>query len=67
MKLADVTPALLGKWRDQRLTKVLGSSVNRDLSHVFATAVKEWKWIAKSPTTDVRRPKNPPPRERLYT
>lgn len=44
--------------------------MNRDLnllSHVFATAVKEWKWIAKSPTTDVRRPKDPPPRERLYS
>jgi integrase len=70
MKLADITPAVLGAWRDQRLKKVLGSSVNRDLnllSHVFATAAKEWKWIAKSPTTDVRRPKDPPPRERLYT
>lgn len=70
MKLADITPAVLGTWRDERLKKVLGSSVNRDLnllSHVFATAAKEWKWIAKSPTTDVRRPKDPPPRERLYT
>lgn len=70
MKLADVTPAALGAWRDQRLLTVVGSSVNRDLnmlSHVFSTAMKEWKWIAKSPTSDVRRPKNPPPRDRLYT
>jgi integrase len=69
-KLADVTPEVLGKWRDQRLTTVLGSSVNRDLnllSHVFSSAAKEWKWIAKSPTTDVRRPADPPPRDRLYT
>lgn len=77
-RLADVTPEVLGKWRDQRLKgtaenefadKVLGSSVNRDLnliSHVFSSAVKEWKWIAKSPTTDVRRPADPPPRDRLY-
>lgn len=78
-KLADVTPEVLGKWRDQRLKgtkekdfkdKVLGSSVNRDLnllSHVFASATKEWKWIARSPTTDVRRPADPPPRDRLYS
>jgi integrase len=70
IKISDITPAVLGAWRDQLLKKVLGSSVNRDLnllSHVFTTAAKEWKWIAKSPTTDVRRPKYPPPRERLYT
>jgi integrase len=72
MKLAEVTPEVLGVWRDHRLQidKVLGSTVNRDLnllSHVFSTAAKEWKWIAKSPTTDVRRPKDPPPRDRLYS
>ena len=69
-KLADVTPEVLGKWRDERLKTVLGSSVNRDLnllSHIFSSAVKEWKWIARSPTTDVRRPDDPPPRDRLYT
>lgn len=72
MKLADVTPDVLGRWRDHRLQvdKVLGSSVNRDLnllSHVFSTAAKEWKWIATSPTTDVRRPEDPAPRDRLYS
>ncbi|WP_229415122.1 tyrosine-type recombinase/integrase [Massilia aurea] len=69
-KLADITSEVLGKWRDQRLLTVKGSSVNRDLnllSHVFASAVREWKWIATSPTTDVRRPADPPPRDRLYT
>jgi integrase len=72
MKLQDVTSDLLGRWRDRRLTidKVTGSTVNRELtllSHVFATAAKEWKWIAASPTTDVRRPKESPPRDKLYT
>jgi len=72
MKLVDITSDVLGKWRDHRLKvdKVLGSSVNRDLnllSHVFAAAAKEWKWIATSPTTDVRRPADPPPRDRLYS
>lgn len=71
MKLAEITTDILGRWRDQRLTvdKVKGSSVNRDLnllSHVFALATKQWKWIAKSPTTDMRRPADPPARDRLY-
>ena len=72
MKLVEITSNVLGKWRDHRLKvdKVLGSSVNRDLnllSHVFAAAAREWKWIAMSPTTDVRRPADPPPRDRLYS
>jgi integrase len=71
MKLQDVTSEFLGRWRDRRMNvdKVLGSTVNRELnllSHVFATAAKEWKWIAASPTTDVRRPKESPPRDKLY-
>lgn len=69
MKLCDITADTLGKWRDMRLNvgQVAGSTVNRDmnlLSHVFSTARKEWKWVAESPTTDVRRPANPPPRDR---
>jgi integrase len=72
MRLMDVTSDVLGKWRDHRLKvdQVKGSSINRDLnllSHVFSSAVREWKWIAKSPTTDVRRPQDPAPRERLYS
>lgn len=70
MKLCDITADVLGKWRDSRLLIVAGSTINRDmnlLSHVFTTARKEWKWITTSPTTDVRRPKNPPPRDRRIT
>ncbi|WP_036170329.1 site-specific integrase [Massilia sp. 9096] len=71
MKLVDATSEVLGKWRDHRLKidKVTGSTVNRELnllSHVFRTAAKEWKWIATSPTADVRRPEESQPRDRLY-
>lgn len=65
--LADITSDILGKWRDMRLKEVAASTVNRDfalLSNVFTVARKEWKWIAESPTTDVRRPANPEPRDR---
>jgi integrase len=67
MRLAEVTTDVLGKWRDMRLQTVVGSTVNRDmnlLSNVFTTARREWKWIAASPTTDVRRPKESAPRDR---
>jgi integrase len=67
MRLCDVTADILGQWRDMRLKEVAGSTINRDfalLSHVFSTARREWKWIAASPTTDVRRPANPPSRDR---
>lgn len=73
IKLANVTPELLGVWRDQRMTgesKVTGATVNRELnllSHVFTTARKEWKWLAGSPTSDVRRPKPAASRERIPT
>lgn len=53
-----------------RLKTVLGSTVNRDLnliSHVFTTARRKWNWASKSPTADVRRPKYPPPRDRLIS
>jgi integrase len=72
MRLCDVTSDTLGRMRDHRLKvdKVAGATVSRDLnllSHVFSTAVKEWKWIATSPTTDVRRPKEAEGRDRLAT
>lgn len=72
MLLVDATSDVLGKWRDHRLKidEMSGSTVNRELnllSNVFTVAAKEWKWIAASPTTDVRRPQESQPRDRLYT
>lgn len=67
--LNALTSDMLGQWRDKRLNvdKVAGSTINRDfslLSNVFQVARKEWKWMRASPSTDVRRPKDPPPRDR---
>jgi integrase len=72
MLLAEITPAVLGSWRDKRMQQdgVVGSTVNRELnllSHVFTTARREWRWIAESPTKDVRRPKESEHRERRIT
>lgn len=74
--LVELTPDLLGRFRDMRLAgtpgipPITGASFNRDLnllSHVLRTAAREWKWIPESPTKDVRRPKNSLPRDRLIS
>lgn len=74
MLLYEITSDTLAKWRDSRLTgsdgrkSVKGSTINRDfalLSNIFTTARVEWKWLAASPTSDVRRPANEPSRDRL--
>lgn len=68
--MQQVTPELLGKWRDMRLQTVKGSTINRELnliSHVLSTARDEWQWIKDSPTNKVRRPKDPEHRSRLVS
>ncbi len=68
LDLARVTTEALGKWRDQRLREVQAASVLRDitlLASVFETARREWKLIAVNPIRDLRKPPNPPPRDRL--
>lgn len=70
MQLVDATPEVWGKWRNNRLETVSGSTVNREfnlISNVYTYAAKEWKWVAIRPTTDVKRPKESRPRDRLYT
>ncbi|MCC7005530.1 MAG: site-specific integrase [Ottowia sp.] len=68
VKLSDLLPEHIAYWRDERLRQVTGATVNRELSlisHVFSVAAKEWRWITKSPTSDVRRAKPSLPRDRL--
>lgn len=68
--MAQLTPSHIAAWRDERLRSVQGGTVTREmnlLSHVFSVARKEWKWIAKSPTADVARPKAKPHRDRRIT
>ena len=68
--LSDIDASDIAAFRDKRLLTVKSSTVNRDfnlLSHVFNTAKKEWLWIDRNPCSDVRRPKEPPARERRVT
>jgi integrase len=65
--LADLSPAHIARWRHERLKVVVGATADRDmnlLSNILTVARKEWNWIGESPTKEVRRPKDSPPRDR---
>ncbi|WP_414451261.1 tyrosine-type recombinase/integrase [Burkholderia sp. 22PA0099] len=65
--LRSIKPEQIAEWRDARLKVVKPSTLNRDLnliSAVFTAARDEWKWIHTSPMPDVKRPRDPPPRDR---
>lgn len=66
--LANLTPAVIAEWRDQRLRIVSGSTVNRELNllhHVLEVARKDWAVaMPANPVSDVRRPRSNPGRTR---
>ena len=69
--LQDVSPALIGKCRDELLSQPFVTPTGKEkkrtpatvlrymalLSHVFNVAVKEWEWLAESPMSRVKKPK----------
>ena len=70
IKLSMVKKADIRAWRDERLKKVQGSTVNREwnlLSHIFAMARDEWELIEVNPMTGVKRPPDNPSRDRLVS
>jgi integrase len=65
--LDDLKPPHIAEWRDRRLKEVKPSSVNRELnliSAVLSRCAKEWGWMDDNPVASVKRPRNPPPRDR---
>lgn len=70
LKLSELTPDQVGRWRDRRLQVVGPASVNREwntLSHACTVAVKEWRWLMENPFSAARRPPDPEPRQRVMT
>lgn len=68
--IGDLTPEDLGEWRDRRLRLVAPGTVRREitlLSAVLNTARREWRLLKVNPMSDVRRPVEPAPRDRLPT
>lgn len=64
--LADISPTLIAKCRDDFLNEPLGNGNRRSpatvvrymavLSHAFTIAVNEWGWLEDSPMRKVRKP-----------
>ena len=70
IKIADLKPADIADWRDRRLLDVMPASVAREMniiSGVMTVARKEWGYLSSNPVSDVRKPKKPPPRDRVVT
>ena len=67
LTLADVTPALLAKYRDKLASEITvrhqqrnPATVNRylaALSHAFTIAVKDWQWLDDNPLRKVSKPR----------
>lgn len=67
--LADITPAIIGKYRDELLATTFGKKNPKKLapatvvrylailSHAFSVAAKEWQWLPASPMSKVKKPK----------
>lgn len=74
-EIAEVSMADLNKsdfilWRDRRLESVSPATVIREwnmINHALNIAVSEWQWLPENPLKGVRKPKEPPPRERRIT
>ena len=67
IRLSDLRPSDFAAFRDQRLEKVTGSTVIRDLtllSHAINVARKEWEIGMDNPCTLIRRPKENKARKR---
>jgi integrase len=68
--LEELGPRHVAEWRDRRLRQVTGSSVDREMnviSNALQIARKEWEWLDREITKDVRRPTKNPPRTRMPT
>lgn len=70
LPIGEITPELIGIWRDERLLINAPGSVNRDLgqlSAIFNEAVSEWRWITYNPVRNIRKPLSPAHRSTTIT
>lgn len=66
----DLRTGDFADWRDRRSKSVGPATVNREMnlmSSVLTRAVDEWHLLPASPIRKVKRPRQPPPRDRLVT
>jgi len=68
--ISEVMPSDMATWRDSRLESVSNGTVLRELgmlSAMFETAKKDWGWVTINPIKDIRKPPEPPHRERVIS
>lgn len=69
-RLGDLESKHIAAWRDARMKEVAPGSIRREmglLGAVFTQAREEWGLMTGNPMTGVRKPQEPPPRDRLPT
>lgn len=65
--LSEITTPQWAKWRNKRLAQVSPGTVSREMTIIkgmYSVARREWHWVKDCPLNDVRRPPNPPSRDR---
>ena len=70
LAVVNVTPKVIGDFRDERLKECCASTVVRDLavlSSIFNHARREWNLGVANPVALVRKPTAPPGRDRVLT
>ena len=67
IKISSLSSDDIAAWRDERALSVSSSTVNRQLntlSSILTYAVKELRWVTHNVCHDVRRPRQPPHRDK---
>lgn len=66
IRLIDLRRADFERWIIQRSGNISNSSINRELNLISSclTQARLWDLMQHNPMQDLRRPKNPPPRDR---
>ncbi|MEZ5691148.1 MAG: site-specific integrase [Rickettsiales bacterium] len=70
ISLVNISASDFRKWIEKRSGEVSPSTVNRELN-LISSVLKEcrarWRWMEHNPLADVKRPKDPPPRDRRWS
>ena len=70
IRLSNLTPTVMGKYRDERLTKVSAGTVIRELAYLSSIinhARREWGINIDNPIRMVRKPQSPQGRDRILS
>ena len=70
LRLSDLTPAHIAECRDALVQRFKPGTIRgyiAAISHVFTTAVREWRWLDSNPVSNVTRPRNSQARIRFLS